>query len=85
MVVFATTVRLNGRKSDQIRLGMNKKRASLPQPRPTKTEIEKVSVLMPRSVRRKVEKSAKADRRALSPQIVVLIEAGLAAREVAAA
>ncbi len=57
----------------------------MPQARPSKPDVEKVSVLLPKAVHRKVERAAKADRRALSPQIVVLIEAGLAAREVAAA
>lgn len=61
------------------------KRSSLPQPKPGRPRIEKVSVLLPRAVKQRVAQAAKADRRALSPQIVVLIEEGLAAREAAAA
>lgn len=76
----------SGRISDLIRLNMTNlnKRSSVPRPKAGQVKVDKVSVLLPRSVKQRVARSAKADRRALSPQIVVLIEEGLAAREVAA-
>lgn len=64
---------------------MSQKRSSVAQRRPARQKVAKVSVLLPRDIHRKVDQAAKADRRAMSPQIVVLIEEGLAAREAAAA
>lgn len=60
------------------------KPSSLPQAKAKRPKIEKVSVLLPLQLKQRIAKTAKADRRALSPQIVTLVEAGLAAREVAA-
>lgn len=64
---------------------MNKKmidkRLTMPQSKAGKAAIDKVSVLLPRALGRRVKQVAKKERRALSPQIVMLIEAGLAATE----
>ena len=49
-----------------------------PQPARKKTsQTVKVSVLMPKALLRRVEKQAKAERRMLSPAVVMLVERGL--------
>lgn len=63
---------------------MNKKRPSVPQPKGNRPAIDKVSVLLPRALSKRIRQMAKQDRRAMSPQIVLLIEAALAARELPA-
>jgi hypothetical protein len=60
---------------------MSEKRTSVTQAKPRPVRTVKVSVLMPAGMKRRLEITATADRRRLSPQIVTLLEEALATRE----
>lgn len=61
-----------------------REQASMPQPQPRKRPgVHRTSVLMPKELRKKVERAARGERRGVSPMIVVLVERGLQAMETA--